>query len=353
MQKYTGHKVTHKRKHTKHAHVTRRNVRANARQKAKQASFLLKVQKRELDQAAAVARLIAAEAVEAGVVPPAGGAGAPAEEIMNVEVNLAQAVAIANAVAGHADNPAPIQEQIRVQAEQVQKRGHGCSFIISVRGLFHVLMALSVLYSTQYPIVASPRETTFFDTAAGYLAIGGSAASLLSFDSAGIYTMCGIGMQALGAASRFASSAAGVHPMTPYEKKRELLKLAEYTPSGPGVKYFQLKKISGIGHLARDAHRKTLSVLPKIKESFSKAVVNIDENVAESLGMSRSDVVERPNLVTKKVIESFIPSEGVKAPIRRRIGLATTAIAAAALTAGLAAKKTNNNNNNNNNNNEN
>ena len=311
MQKYTAHKVAaQKHKHTKR--TTHRNSRAITRRKTKQARFLLKAHKRELDQAVALARLIADEAIEAGVVPAAavGGAGAPApavEEIMNIEVNLPQALEIANAVAGHADNPAPIQEQIRVQAEQVQKRGRGCRFTIPLRGVFHVLMSLSILYSTQYPMLASPRETTFFDTAAGYLAIGGTVGSYASLDSAGIYTMCGIGAQALGAVSRFAASAAGLHPMTPYEKKRELLKLAEYTPSGPGAKYFQLKKFSGIGHLAREAHRKKQPVLPKITESFSKAVVNIDENVAESLGMSRSDVVKRPNSVTKKVLEGFIP----------------------------------------------
>ena len=157
--------------------------------------------------------------------------------------------------------------------------------------------------------------------------------------------MCKIGSRVLGTATRFASSATGLHPMTPTEKKEVLFKLADRVPIGPISMYSKVKKYSGIAHLARNAYRKKKSVLSTIKKSFSKSGINIDKNVAESLGMPRSDAVERPNLVTKKLFKHYT-SDGIEPTIRRRVGLAAGALAAAA--AGYAVTKTKYNNTNNN-----
>jgi hypothetical protein len=345
MQTYTAHKVTQHRKHTRHA--TRRNVRANKRQQNKQSKFLLKREKHDIAQAAVVAQLIVDEAVEAGivpappaveagVVPAAGGAGAALdpEYIMNLEVDLLQAHGIAYAVAGHATNAAPIQEQLNIQAEQVIRRGHGCSYKIALNALLLVLMSISVAVSTHYPMQTSLDKTSFLNSTGGYLGHAASAASLLSLDSAGIYTMCGLGAHALGAATRFVSSETGLYPLTPSEKKEVLFKLSEYAPSGPVSIYSQVKKYSGIAHLARDAYRKKKPVLSTIKESFLKSGINIDKNVAESLGMPRSDAVERPNLVTQKLFKDYTYID----PRIKRVGLgAAAALATAAV--GYAQQK--------------
>lgn len=365
MQKYTAHKTTQKR-HTKRItkRKTKRNMRANIRQQSRRTRFMLKKQKDLPDM---LARIVALRAIEAGIIHIPEGEDIE-EDIFNTEINLSQALHIAEAVAENADNPEPIREQIRIQADQVQRRGRGCSYGLKLGNLLHVLLSLSLMFSIHYdpiksPLVASPRTNLVFDKVAGYFSTAATLAELASLDSVGFYKMCGVGSKLLGTASRFAASNAGIMPMTPYEKDREVLKFAEFAGSpAPLSDYLKYQKYLGTAYLARESHRKKKPVLSKIIETFPKSVVNIQENVAKSMGIPVENIT--PNLISKKVLESFIPETipelpelpEMNASTRRRVGhagkatmgLGAAALAAAAASAAGRVEHANNNNNDNN-----
>jgi hypothetical protein len=304
MQKYTAHKTKQKRnKKRTTKRTTKRNMKANIKQKTRRNRFLMKLQKRQVD---ILAQIVAHQAIEAGIVHVPEG-DVLGDDVFNMELNLPQALQIVDAVAYRADNPEPIREQIRIQVDQVQRRGRGCVYGLSLGDLVRVLLSISVIFSIRYePFVAPPSTNLVFDKVAGYFSTAATLSNLASLDSVGLYRMCGIGAKLLGTVSRIAASNAGIMPMTPYEKRREVLKSAEFAKSPSSLSdYLTYQKYLGTAYLARESHRKKQPVLSKIMEVFPKSVVNIQENVAKSMGIPKENIT--PNLITKKIMDSFIP----------------------------------------------
>lgn len=285
------------------------NLRAAGTRKASRAKFEFKrFKKDELLRAAGLAQIVANAAHELGivpVVPPAvGGAGAPAPPaaaIMDQNVDLEQAAMIMHHVADLVDNPAPIHANIDRQVANVRRTG--CQYRNSLKNLFYILMNLLMIHAATFPIAAPPSEATFFDTAAGYLALGGTAASLLSLESSGFYTACSIGTQFAGAATRALTM--NQYPMSLADQQRELLKFMEYYPGAPGnlLKY---TRYGGLGYLGYNALKDGLNTgkLMKLKTSASKAAVNVAIEAGERLGLPRENTL---NVLTKGTMATIYP----------------------------------------------
>lgn len=290
--------------------INARNLRAARTRKASRAKFELKrFKKDELLRAAGLAQMVANAAHELGIVPvvqpeAAGGAGAPAPPaaaIMDQNVDLEQAAMIMHHVADLVDDPAPIHANIDRQVANVRRRG--CQYRNSLKNLFYILMNLLMMYSATFPITAPPSEATFFDTAAGYLAMGGTAASLLSLESSGFFTACSIGTQFAGAATR--AFTMNQYPMSLADQQRELLKFMEYYPGAPGnlLKY---TRYGGLGYLGYNALKDGLNTgkLWKLKNSASKAAVNVATEVGERLGVPRENTL---GVLTRGTLRTVVP----------------------------------------------
>jgi hypothetical protein len=365
MQSYTSYKTAKKRYTNRRAkRAEQRNLRATRRRQTRQNRYLLKNQK---DLANVLARIVALRAIEAGIIHIPEGEDID-EGVFDMELNLPQALEIADAVAANANNPVPIREQIRIQAQRVQRRG--CTYALKLGNLLHVLLSLSLIFTIHYdpiksPLIASPGTDLVFDKVAGYFSTAATLSQYASLDTVGLYTMCAIGSKALGTISRYVSSDSGAMPMTTYEKGKELFKLAEFAGAPSQLSdFFNLHKYLDTVYLTREAHRARKPLLPTIKESLSMPYVNRHEKVAKSLGVAAESLP--PNLKTKKVLESLrhwgpknipdVPKLPNKTARRRlavagkaTMGLGVAALAAAAVGAagaGHVALPNNNSNNN-------
>jgi hypothetical protein len=310
------------RAHTKRQTITNRklfvskpsakNMRSQQTRRRHSATRRLKIYSKEV-QAAHIARLVAVAAQNMGVVPEVvGGAGAAAVDPFLAELNLEQAVAILNQVTREATNPAPALTAIQNQTETVIRRG--CRFQIRLKDLFFVLLTLANVYSLKFPILAPPREKTYFDAAAGYFALAGTVGSAFTLDTAATYSACGMGLQFVGGITRGIASATGKHPMTPNNIRREALKFVEYLP-GPASTPLSYGKYAGLANLSARALSKHVETgnklqlrggIPAVKSKPETGVIanlmattsnaptaaNIITKAAKSYGYSESNILK-------------------------------------------------------------
>ena len=295
-----------------------KNLRARETRKRRSATRRIKELEKERNEAAMIAHMVAQAAQQIGVAPvpapdPVGGAGAAAAaapDPLGAQVNLEQAVLIMNQVLNEAENPVPAIVEVQQQAAAVRERGRGCSFRITLKDVFFILMTILNAYALKYPMIAPPREATYFDSAAGYFGIAGMVGGLLSLDTAGTYTACGIGLQLVGGLTRGVASVANVYPMTRNNMAREALKFAEYMP-GPASKALSYGKYGGLATLTGKTLYKhagtgapklrggTPSIYPApetpfLKEllaPFSNAAVNIATKAVNPHKISESTVL--------------------------------------------------------------